>query len=354
MATKYKPFLFERRFDDFDEAPGARARPANSDAAAWEGDAAARESEEVEAEEPEAPPPPTFSEEELEAAKSAAYDEGRREGLEAGRQEIQQEIDAQIADLLEVVSERMTPLAERQKQAHERAGALMAKIARDIFEKLMPAYAKRYGDEEVVGLVADSLANLQDVGRLSVRVAPEAAEPLAERLEQTVRLAGFEGKLSVIADPSMQSGDAALDWGAGGAERRYRDIWAEIDEAVERAIGDLQAEESPADAADEETPTQAPQDVSPGASADGETDAGTGAPPEGSPDDQEDARPANQADVRDDASAEGPAERLDGSTLDPTRSSEAESAGESAGDDAAQTDTTTQDDASGRPPDDQR
>lgn len=245
MATKYKPFLFERRFDEFGEADGARARPANSDAQAWDESRAAPEGEDADAEEADAPPAPSFTEEELEAAKTAAYDEGRRDGLEAGRAEVQQEVDAQIADLLEVVAERVAPLAEQQKHAHERASALMAKIARDMFERLMPAYVQRYGDEEVLGLIADSLANLQDVGRLSVRVAPEAADALAERLEQTVRLAGFEGKLSVIADPAMARGDASLDWGSGGAERRYKDIWAEIERAVDRATADLAAEEEP-------------------------------------------------------------------------------------------------------------
>lgn len=281
MATKYKPFLFERRFDEFGEAGGGRARPANSDADAWDEGRAAAEGEDAETEEVDAPPAPSFTEEELEAAKTAAYDEGRRDGLEAGRAEVQQEIDAQIADLLEVVAERVAPLAERQKQAHERASALMAKIAHDVFERLMPAYVQRYGDEEVLGLIADSLANLQDVGRLSVRVAPEAVDALAERLEQTVRLAGFEGKLSVIADPAMARGDAALDWGSGGAERRYKDIWAEVERAVDRAIADLALEETP-----EETGAEASEQPAEGAdapdagSADGATEPATDAPRE--------------------------------------------------------------------------
>ncbi|MCR9220802.1 MAG: hypothetical protein NXI21_11290 [Alphaproteobacteria bacterium] len=280
MATKYKPFLFDRSFDELDEAGGGRARPANSD----RDDPATAEAEDArgadgEAATTEDPPPPAYSEEELEAARTAAYEEGRREGLEAGRKEVLEDVEAHLADALDALAAQIGPLAARQKEANERAGALSAKIARDIFERLMPAYAARYGDEEVVRLVTESLASLQDVGKLTVRAPERLAEPLRGRLEEVVRNAGFEGKLSIVGDPDMGPSDAAVDWGSGGAERRYADIWAAIEGAVNRAVADLgPTEEAPPEPASHDAATDGPGEDSPAADGPGTDGPGADGP----------------------------------------------------------------------------
>jgi flagellar assembly protein FliH len=292
LATKYKPFLFDRSFDEIDEARARRPHPANSDGEADPDRAEADEPEtEEEDAEPEEPPAPTFSEEELETAKTAAYDEGRRDGLEAGRKEVQEDVDAQMADALEVLAERIAPLFEQQRHAHERASALMVTIARDIFERLMPAYVTRHGDEEVIGLVSASLSNLQDVGKLTVRVAEPVADPLRERLEATVRGSGFEGTLNVVGDPGMARGDAAIDWGTGGAERRYSEIWADIEGAVQRAVEGLEPQDDPAPTATDDAATEASEPAP-------EAEAGPGTEPgaESEMDDDPDGARPSEAD----------------------------------------------------------
>ncbi|MBP5856107.1 hypothetical protein KAJ83_03740 [Marivibrio halodurans] len=243
MATKYKPFLFDRDFDEIDAARARRPHPANTDGGA-NADATSAETDAAETEEPEEPPAPTYSEEELESAKTFAFEDGRREGLEAGRKEVQDDVEAQAVEALETLAEGLTPLFEQQRLAHERASALMARIARDIFAHLMPAYVERHGEEEVVALVRDAVATLQDVGKLTVRVDETVRDRLAERLEPLVRQAGFDGKLAVIGDPAMGRSDAAVDWGTGGAERRYPAIWADIETAIARAIEGLEPDDS--------------------------------------------------------------------------------------------------------------
>lgn len=243
MATKYKPFLFDRDFDEIDAARARRPHPANTDGGA-DAAATAAEDEATETEEPEEPPAPTYSEEELESARTFAFEDGRREGLEAGRKEVQEDVEAQAVEALETLAEGLTPLFEQQRLAHERASALMARIARDIFAHLMPAYVERHGEEEVVALVRDAIATLQDVGKLTVRVDESVRDRIAERLEPLVRQAGFDGKLAVIGDPAMGRSDAAVDWGTGGAERRYSAIWADIETAIARAIEGLEPDDS--------------------------------------------------------------------------------------------------------------
>lgn len=280
MATKYKPFLFERSFDEVDAARARRAQAANMDEDATDADEP--ETDETPAE-PEEPPAPTFSEEELESAKRAAFEEGRNEGLAAGRKEVQDDVDAQAVEALEALAEGLAPLFEQQRDAHERASALTVKIVRDIFERLMPAYVARHGDEEVVALVRDSVANLQDVGKLTVRVDETVRDTLAERLETLVRQAGFEGKLAVLGDPALGRADVAVDWGTGGAERRYSEIWADVETAVARAIDGLEPHDGDAgtdpgdangDAAEDEDDNTDTAPAAPTAESAAKTDAG--------------------------------------------------------------------------------
>lgn len=240
-AMKYKPFRFERSFDSESVATQRRK----------EKEAVEQKRLEEEAQQEELPPPPpTFSEEELEAAKTAAYEEGQAAGLAQAKQEL----ESHIVAALHTITGQLAVLHDRQSLANEVTAAELAKITGDIIAKLLPDYHSKYGADEIVALVKTCLAPLEDTGRVTIKVSSDIKEDMAERLEQAKIESGFLGQLVVLGDPSLGPADVRLDWGQGGAERNAEQTWQLIEEAIAHATGqgnaqadELAASPTPAD-----------------------------------------------------------------------------------------------------------
>lgn len=251
-----KPFLFERSFDD-PKAP-TRSRAAEK---------AAEEAEEVAAAvvEPEAPPEIVYGEAEFEAAKQGAYMDGHADGFREGQAEAMETINHKLNELLESLSPMIAALGEAQARSNERAEANMARIVKASLSKLMPVYIRQHGHEEVLGVVSECLAELQDPGRLTVRLSEESADLLGERLSKAARRAGFEGSVRLLTEPDMGQSDVRVDWGAGGAERRYETIKDEIDAAIDNAVARAEAaiEQEPEPNLDPSTEKHPHQEASP-------------------------------------------------------------------------------------------
>ena len=96
----YPKFLFETSFDPEQEKAAREAELA-----------AEREAAEAE------PPPPTFSEAELETARA----EGLAAGREAGRQEALQSCEQRTSDLIASVTQQLDQLVAERTAAHEEA-----------------------------------------------------------------------------------------------------------------------------------------------------------------------------------------------------------------------------------------
>jgi len=59
---------------------------------------------------------------------------------------------------------------------------------------------------------------------------------LGDRLNKAAERAGFQGVIRLRPEEDMGASDVRVDWGAGGAERRYETIKADVDAAIERAV----------------------------------------------------------------------------------------------------------------------
>ena len=222
-AFKYRPFTFDRSFD---EAEIERAR----EAAIVE--EKQREEEERLAELERNPPPPTYSVEELEAARAAAFEEGRQQGI----QETQESLDAQILAAMQTITGQLAVLHDRQALANETISSQMARIAGDIIERLLPEYVKRHGDDEILALVRECLEPLEDAGRVMIHVPEDGKEVMVEKLQQAAQESGFEGRLLVKGDPVLGPSDVRIDWGQGGTERNMDEIWQSINEAIDHCV----------------------------------------------------------------------------------------------------------------------
>lgn len=219
----FEKFLFDNSFDT------AREREAKARAAA-EAEAAAE------------PPPPSFSEEELEAARQAAYAEGKAAGLaeaEAGQ-------TRRLADGVAALPDHFDRLFEEleQQESERRRSALEAAVT--VVRKLFPRLASEGGLEEIKAVVEGCLERLRDEPRLVIRCADGDLDALRERIEAGTSRGGFDGKLVFLADETIVPGDVRVEWADGGAERDQAGLWKEIDAIIARALAPAPAPTRPA------------------------------------------------------------------------------------------------------------
>lgn len=220
----YRKYMFDL---DFDPQAPARAKAEEEH----------RREEEQEAEEPPPPPAPMFTEEELQLAREAAYEEGRQ----AGHAEAEESLQQQIAGALTALSNQMEGVFSRQTEVNDQNARNAVRVAMAVVRKVLPAACERHAFDEVARVVEQVVAHILDEPRIIVRVAAGLVDPVRERLEAVAEGQGFEGRVVVQADARLVPGDCRVEWTDGGAERDQARLMAEVEAAVERALAEPQA-----------------------------------------------------------------------------------------------------------------
>ncbi len=193
------------------------------------GDAKARAAEEAASEEP---PAPTFSEEELSAARQAAYGEGAAAGRAEAEEGIARQTAKQLTSLaahLEALSGTLDTIMSEKHQE-----TLLA--AMTVVRKLFPRLNDESGLTEIKAVVEACLERLRDEPRMVIRAAEPQIDVLKAELDTCIKRSGFTGKLVFLADDRLQPGDVRAEWADGGAERDQDALWQEIDQVIERTL----------------------------------------------------------------------------------------------------------------------
>jgi flagellar assembly protein FliH len=67
-----------------------------------------------------------------------------------------------------------------------------------------------------------------------VRINDSLYEPARERIERLAKQSGFEGRLVILAEPDIETGDCKIEWADGGVVLERAAIEAKINELVGR------------------------------------------------------------------------------------------------------------------------
>jgi len=158
----------------------------------------------------------TLTTEELDRMQADA----RTEGENNSQARTNQSLERSIAALTIAVRAALdTSHAEIESLRDE-----AAKVALAMAQKIAPAAlaALPTGDVEI----ALRQAMHQAIGepRLTLRAAPAVTEILQPRLDDIAHEEGYEGRVSIAADPAMKAGDCRIEWRGGGAERSEQTI----------------------------------------------------------------------------------------------------------------------------------
>lgn len=164
------------------------------------------------------------------AAESKAY----RDGYDAGQREAKAESDRRSALALEEIKIAMQGIAARFAGIERRMETEAVDVAVAVARKLCTELIAAEPLGEVTGLVAECFSHLVATPHLVVRVNDQLYETARERIERLAKPSSFQGRLVILAEPDIPTGDCKIEWADGGVVLERAAIEAKIDELVGR------------------------------------------------------------------------------------------------------------------------
>ena len=179
------------------------------------------------------PPPPTFSEADLAAAREEAFAEGKAEGI----REAMETTEAKLADAVATVGTNLEEILRTEVDSLDETARASVRIAAAIARKLFPGLNERNGLGEIERVIRISMERLREEHSIVIHVAEPLREPLSARIDGLAAYAGFQGKVSIAASEEIAMGDCRIEWASGGAGRDTAAIWRDIDSVLAENIG---------------------------------------------------------------------------------------------------------------------
>jgi flagellar assembly protein FliH len=166
------------------------------------------------------------------AAEAAAY----RSGYDAAQREAKAESDRRGALALEEIKISIQSIAAGfagiETRMETEAVEVAVAVARKLCEELIAA--EPLG--EITGLVQECFSQLVATPHLVVRINDQLYEMAHEKIERLAKQSGFAGRLVILAEPEIATGDCRIEWADGGVVRERAGIEAKISELVGRYI----------------------------------------------------------------------------------------------------------------------
>ena len=164
------------------------------------------------------------------AAEARAY----RDGYDAGQREAKAESDRRAALALEEIKIGMQGIAARFAGIELRMETEAVDIAVAVARKLCSELIAAEPLGEVKAIVTNCFSHLVSTPHLVVRVNDQLYEVAREQIERLVQPSGFQGRLVILAEPEIPTGDCRIEWADGGVVLERAAIEAKINELVGR------------------------------------------------------------------------------------------------------------------------
>lgn len=166
------------------------------------------------------------------AAEARAY----RDGYDAALREAKVESDRRAALALEEIGIAMKGIAARYAGIEERMETEAVDVAIAVARKLCSELIAREPLGEITALVSDCFAQLVSTPHLVVRINDSLYEAAHERIDKMAKQSGFAGRLVILAEPEIETGDCKIEWADGGVVLERAAIEVKISELVGRYV----------------------------------------------------------------------------------------------------------------------
>jgi flagellar assembly protein FliH len=178
----------------------------------------------------ERPATPAEIAERIATAEARAY----RDGYEAAQREAKAESDRRAALALEEIGVAIKGIASRFSGIEVRMETEAVDIAIAVARKLCAELTAAEPLAEITALVSDCFSHLVATPHLVVRINDALYEAAREKIERQATQSGFEGRLVILAEPGIATGDCRIEWADGGVVLERAAIEAKINELVGR------------------------------------------------------------------------------------------------------------------------
>jgi flagellar assembly protein FliH len=180
----------------------------------------------------ERPATPAEIAQKVAAAEARAY----RDGYDAAQREAKAESDRRSAAALEEIGVNIRGIAQRFSGIETRMETEAVDVAVAVARKLCSTLIAAEPLSEIIGLVKDCFSHLVATPHLVVRINDALYDAAHERIERLAKQSGFEGRLVILAEPEIATGDCKIEWADGGVVLEREAIEAKINELVGRYI----------------------------------------------------------------------------------------------------------------------
>lgn len=166
----------------------------------------------------------TLSNQELEAIKQAAFQEGVKaaEAQSAGR----------AAEELGALVTKLGALCDGLDEATRGARAEAIKLAYLIARRLAPSLIAARPEAEIESLITQCIEEQREEPNIVIRVNDGLLENVKAQATRLAQEHSFAGRILVIGEPQIAEANCTIEWANGGVERDFSALTATIDEVV--------------------------------------------------------------------------------------------------------------------------
>jgi flagellar assembly protein FliH len=175
-------------------------------------------------------PTPAEIAQKIAEAEARAY----RAGFDAAQREAKAEADRRAALALEEIGIAIKGIVSRFGGIETRMETEAVDVAVAVARKLCSELIAAEPLTEITGLVQDCFSHLVSTPHLVVRINDALYEGARDRIELLAKQSGFEGRLVILAEPGIATGDCRIEWADGGVVLERAAIETKIDELVGR------------------------------------------------------------------------------------------------------------------------
>jgi len=178
----------------------------------------------------ERPATPSEIAQKIASAEARAY----RDGYDTAQREAKAESDRRAALALEEIGLAIQGIATRFSGIETRMETEAVDVAVAVARKLCSELISGEPLIEISRLVSDCFSHLVSTPHLVVRINDSLYETAHERIERLAKQSGFAGRLVILAEPEIATGDCKIEWADGGVVLERAAIEAKINELVGR------------------------------------------------------------------------------------------------------------------------
>lgn len=184
--------------------------------------------------EPQAVVAPTYSEEEMNAAKTAAQKLGYEEGYRAKTEEI----DNQTTGLLVELDKHIGDLLAQKEQLQKELERDFMELNLSVIKKLLPHISQEHAEEILTQFLNENFANFKTEAKLSFYFNPDIIGKMQAQIANLARINDFEGKIALHKDASLGVSDCRVEWENGGVQSGSDKLLEKINNLLEETAAE--------------------------------------------------------------------------------------------------------------------